>query len=480
MQRKYILPLVLLTVLLSGQFNPNFCLAEAPSIPNIVLIITDDQRWDDISGVMPETESKIFQKGIEFKKAYVTTPACCPSRASIFTGQYASKHKVVGNKFILKGETIFQRVREKFFMGFIGKYLNTHSGKPVSSFDFWVGHKGGSQPYFNPRLFVNSPKERKVPGYITEILTKSAIEFIDLAAQQQKPFFLTLAFNAPHFPATPHPEDRGKFADVDLPAMSYPNFLPSQQELRDWRKPTWMVKLKRRPGVALQQIDFARRQRECLLSVDRGIGEIVQLLEDNQIINNTLIIFLSDNGLMNGEHGLNSKDIAYESAIKVPFAIRFDDRIKTPREDLHSLIANVDIPVTIAELAGTPYEDQRAGLSLEPLYEQSDPSFRPALMIEGFRKKRNSRRKVLRTPFSAIHTGRYVLIRNRRQRDELYDLQLDPFQRENLFSNPLFASTRAELEGQLKQLLLTHRGNTSFVVRGARRLRGKGIFLNYR
>lgn len=430
----------LLLVLVSA----SLALAQAQdgSRPNIIVILADDQRYDQVHGIMPKTVAGIFEPGVEFKRAYVTTPACCPSRASILTGKYASRHGVLSNGVPFKGRDIFNDLGEAGYRtGLVGKYLNSSNGKPRAGVDYWVSFAFGSTRFFNPRLFVNSPDSQIVPGYITDHLTFYALQFLEQSVDDSRPFFLYFTPNAPHSPAEPAKKYQGWASDRALPRPA--NFNPATVV----GKPRWIKEIPQlSPTRRANLVDFYRRQLETLRSLDDGVGEILSKLEDLNLTNNTAIFYLSDNGLMYGEHRMLSKDVPYEGAIRVPFAFKYPKLGIAPRVDETTLVANIDIAPTIYELAALRPDTVIDGVSLLSILQNPGSQNGRTIMIEGNRET-NRRR-----PFYAVHTGKYVLMENFRDKDELYDLESDPQQLTNLISNPAFEQLRTTLKQQLKSI----------------------------
>ena len=448
---------ILILPLLFQSTTTSVALAQqCESIPNIIIFITDDQRYDDFTPtLMPELHRRM-SRGTIFSRAYVTTPACCPSRASIFTGQYTSQHGVRENDYVLQKPTMFERLRETgiFYTGLIGKYLNTWNGRPRPEFDFWVSFPGGSTRYYKPFLNVNG-RWKLERGYVTYRFRDYALQFISAAVAQPRPFLLVMPLSAPHYPFSPAKEDRRLYEDIPVPR------LPSFDELDRSDKPIWLRRLKRRPASRLAAYAGARKKQwRALRSVDRALESIIADLEQRGILDNTAIFFLSDNGLLSGEHGIGSKDVVYEEAIHVPFALRYP-RCLSPgaREDL---VANIDIAPTVFDLANLPIPADMAGTSLMQL-DKKDVSWRKELLIEGFRGR------VVRSPFAAVHTGRYVYVRNQAGSRgpaadfiELYDLETDPYQLENLVGSAQHIGKLKELDGALTSMLMRYRGANSF------------------
>ncbi len=454
--QRTLIALLLFFLCCSASYAQEEEIQEAPPKPNILLIITDDQRYDEVGPYMPKTQERIFDQGIQFDRAYVTTPACAPSRASIFTGLYASQHAVSTNDYVLNKQTFAEKIAKEgtYFLGHVGKYINGWDGSARPEFDYWVSFARGSSKYFSPLLNVNGTWNKE-QGYITDIFRDHALLFIDQAAQQEKPFLLTLAFNAPHRQWTSPDEDFGIYDDNAQERN--PNF--REEDLSD--KPRWIRKLsKKKKGAKGAQGIFRKRARETLASVDRAIDAILDKLEGQGMLDDTFILFLSDNGILSGEHWILGKDALYEEAVRVPFAIRYGSNV-TPRSS-SALVANIDIAPTIFELTGIEAKNAPAGTSLTPLFDTDDAS-REELLLEGFRTGSG------RVPFSTVHTGDTVYAKTKRlgtkmdrNRTELYDLGSDPYQMSNLNRDESYTDIQNDLRSRLDNLLVTIRGTRRF------------------
>jgi N-acetylglucosamine-6-sulfatase len=401
-----------------------------PDRPNILLILTDDQRYDTMT-FMPRTKARIFDQGMAFPNAYVTTPLCCPSRASILTGLYAHHHGVHLNSDPLTLPTFVKHLDAAgYYTGLVGKYLNSHDGTPLPEFDYWVG---GSD-YINPTLNVNGVKKEHT-GYGTYLLRDYAQTFLTQAAQQRTPSLLIFALKVPHAPTIPAPGDETLYPSLPLHRP------PSYNEADVSDKPEW---IQQTPVLTPTQItaldELWKRQLQTLEPVDQAIDSLLTTLETQGKLDRTLVIFLSDNGFFFGEHRLTGKGEAYEEAVKVPFALRYPPLIAAPRVDTH-LVANIDIAPTIYELAGLPIQSDIDGHSLVPLL-QGKSSWREALLLEAW----NTRDRL----FTAVHTGQWVYIERRNQRPELYDLVHDPYQVQNQAQNPAYGAKEAEMQSRLR------------------------------
>ena len=413
-----------------------------PVRPNILLIITDDQRYDTLD-YMPLTSARIFAQGLTFTRAYITTPLCCPSRSSILTGQYAHHHGVLDNTTSLEGPTFVQDLHNAgYTTGLVGKYLNSWSGEARPEFDYWVapGGTGTSQQYFDPLLNVNGVWIQHY-GYKTYIMRDYALNFLSLAKQRSAPFLLIFTPNAPHEPADPAPGDENLYPD--LPLYRPPSFM--EADMSD--KPENIQSL---PAVNPDYIDALRRkQLQALHSLDLAIDQVLSTLAANGQAANTMVMFLSDNGVFWAEHRLNGKVYGYEEATHVPFAIRYGSMIAEPRVESR-LVANIDIAPTIYDLVGLPVPSDMDGVSLLPLLRQQAVYWRTALLIEG--------RGSGPLDYKALQTDRYLYIETEDNISELYDSATDSYQIQNQAANPAYAALVDELHSLLAQypLPLSH------------------------
>ncbi|MDZ7268783.1 MAG: sulfatase-like hydrolase/transferase [candidate division KSB1 bacterium] len=406
------------------------------SRPNFLIIITDDQRFDSME-FMPKTKRRIFEEGLTFTRAYVTTPLCCPSRASILTGMYAHKHGVRLNEDPLHEETFVVRLHEAgYYTGFVGKYLNSYTGLPRPEFDFWAARKAGHSTYFDPVINFNGVWQT-TPGYVTYVLRDYALAFLDSLAGRQQPFLLFLSHTAPHAPVDPAPEDTLRYPD--LPRHRPPSY--DEADVSD--KPRWIQALPRLTRGAARSIDqHRRRQLQCLYSVDQANDSLLATLARRGLLDNTVVFFLSDNGFHEGEHRLVSKWFVYEEAIRIPFAVRYPPLI-SPRVE-RRLVANIDIAPTVLELAGLPISSRIDGRSLTALM-RNEHSWREDLLIEGWPEQRGG------PLYAAIHTGELVYVENQGDRAELYDLRDDPYQLHNLINSRDYAAEIQRLRQRLHE-----------------------------
>lgn len=389
--------------------------------PNILIIVTDDQRYDTMQ-YMPETMSRIFDQGVTFTHGFITTPLCCPSRSSILTGMYARNHGVRDNDMELELPTFIELMQENgYYTGLVGKYLNSWKGERRPEYDYWVSYSRGETRYYNPRLNVNGEWIRHQDQYVTYALGDYVVDFLKKAARKNKPFILLYTPNAPHQPSTPAKEDLGLFPD--LPPHRPPSF--NEPDISD--KPAWLADQPFLTEEEIKELDtFRRNQILTLVSLDRMIAKVMEELEAQEMLDNTFVLFLSDNGKFWGEHRITSKNGIYDEASKVPYAIRYPPLIPEPYVDDH-IVANIDIAPTALELAGIPIPENMDGVSLIPLLSGQMADWREGILLEGWPG---------RGFYTAVHTANYVYSETGQDRSEFYDLVSDPFQMENLIDDP--------------------------------------------
>ncbi len=404
--------------------------------PNFLVIVTDDQRFDTMQ-FMPQTQSRIFEEGTTFSHGYVTSPLCGPSRASILTGMHVHNHGVIDNLADLNVGTFVERLHAHgYYTGLVGKFINNWKGEPRPEYDYWASIFRDASRYYDPDINVNGTWHWQQPGYITDHFRDYVIEFLENASRRWQPFFLLFTPNAPHSPTEPATQDLDLYPD--LPPYRPPNF--NEADISD--KPG---SINFRPLFTeedIQRIDrFRRDQILTLVSLDRAIGDILSKLEQIGELDRTVILFLSDNGKLWGEHRLESKGAVYEESIRVPFAMRYPALIPTPYVE-NRLVANIDIAPTLFELAGLPIPEDFDGRSLAPLFQEGP--WREDLLLECWPSRGH---------WSAIHTGQFKYVETDDDLSELYDLEKDPYELENLIQNPAYQELIADMHAKLEKKL---------------------------
>ncbi len=464
--------------------------------PNILVIMTDDQDSKSLS-VMDRVKSLVFEKGTAFSNYFISYSICCPSRATFLTGQYAHNNGVLGNSPPTGGYGALDHTNTLpvwlqnggYRTAHIGKYLNGYGSTPTAD-----STKNGEYvpPDFKTLRSVTPPPSATVvpPGYTewyglidpftyayynyiinengtlkqygndptdyqTDVLTKKAVDFINKSTSDTKPFFLVVAYVAPHAglppPASePEPAPRHKNSLKDCTLPKPPSF--NEKVISD--KPS-MYQLKLLTPAEIKEVESSYCSRlKSLLAIDEGVDKIIQSLQNSGKLENTIIIFTSDNGFMNGEHRVPAgKGLTYEESIKVPLAIRGPGIAMN--QTIPKIVGNIDLAPTIVELSGASPGRIMDGRSLMPLLNDPNISWRNDYLIE-------SLQFVL---YSGIRSEKYLYAEHKKAADkgeiekELYNFQddschkADPYELENQQQNKCYSQTIKGLSQRLKALM---------------------------
>jgi N-acetylglucosamine-6-sulfatase len=404
-------------------------LAQAPSRPNFVFILVDDMRWDSFSYAghpflkTPHID-RIAREGAQFTNAFVTTPLCSPSRGSFLTGQYVQTHGVIGNTpagvpISHKLETFPKLLRASGYeTGYFGKWHMGNDASPRPGFDRWVSFKGQGV-YNDPALNIDG-QETKQTGYITDILSEHAAQFIE--KPHSKPFCVYIGHKAIHGPFTPAERHKDLFKTDPIKVAAN-----AADDLKD--KPA-MKEIK--PGAGSPD-ELIRNQLRCIVSIDEGVGKVLASLEKTKQLDNTVFVFTSDNGYFWREHGLGDKRWAFDESIRIPLVMRYPKLLK-PGTKIPAMVANIDIAPTFLDLAGAPIPTQIQGKSLRPVLKNPKAKVRTELFCEYFREA-----QFPKTPnWRAIRSERYKYVHypELKGADEFYDLRQDPGELKNLIAHP--------------------------------------------
>jgi arylsulfatase A-like enzyme len=420
--------------------------------PNVVIVLTDDQRWDTLSA-MPTVQSELVAKGVTFSNSFTVNPLCCPSRASFLTGLYSHSTRVYHNRgarglrsFDERSSLAIPLRAAGYRTGLVGKYMNDYTTTRVpQGWDRWAVFTGsidkGRPPgFFDYDLSVDGTlvSRGSAPAdYSTDVLAAEAQDFIRGSAG--RPFFLLFAPFAPHHPATPAPRHAGAFPNLD------PWRPPSYDEANVSDKPMWLRQRVRIDSQEAARLDALRRdQLRSLLAVDEAVGSMLSTLEDEGRLANTLILYTSDNGHFWGEHRLNTKMAAYEESIRVPLVARYDPLTTSARTESR-FVANIDVAPTIAKFAGIRRVFH--GQSFRPLLAGASTVWRKTFLIE------NLRLNVGNVPtYCAVRGGRWTYVALRSKEEELYDLATDPDQLTNRARDPALRGQLLTMRARVRDL----------------------------
>ncbi|MFH1924146.1 MAG: sulfatase [Planctomycetota bacterium] len=449
--------------------------AETPARPNLVVILVDDLRWDEIGCaghpfVKTPHVDRVAREGARFLNAFATTPLCSPVRASLLTGLYAHSHGIVDNtNRSARSHQLptFPRVLqgEGYETAFIGKWHMGNDPTPRPGFDYWVSIKGQGETT-DPEIYEEG-KLARVPGYITDIFTDRAVTFIK--RPRSTPFLLYLSHKAIHPNLVQYddgsisdpsaavfiPAERHKDLYAEAPVSRRPN-ANANDTLKG--KPALNRKIGELPplGPETGTSDTTIRNRlRMLAAVDEGLGRILETLEEIGQLDNTVLVFTSDHGYFNGEHGLSvERRLAYEETARIPLLIRYP-RLIEAGITLDELVLSIDLAPTVLDLAGAKSENRMHGHSLVPLLEGEADNWRTSFLIEYYTDTVFPR--VLNMGYKAVRTERYKYIHyvDLKGMDELYDLQADPYEMDNLLGKPgsraVLSKMRSELLGLLEE-----------------------------
>jgi len=450
--------------------------------PNILVVLCDDHRFDAM-GFMghPFIETphmdRLAREGMHMEHAFVTTSLCSPSRASILTGQYAHNHGVIDNYNPVRDDLVFfpQLLQSAGYeTAFIGKWhMGGNVDAPQRGFDHWVSFKGQGVYWTDPakssvqgrfvpqasRDGYNINGKQRLPqeGYITDELTRFSLDWLKQRESDQ-PFCLYVSHKAAHADFIPAERHAFRYRDQALPIR------------KDWQgdqaiadaKPLWVQNQRNsRHGVEyayysdLDMQQYYQRYCETLLAVDDSLGALMKWLDDSGEADNTLVMYLGDNGFLFGEHGLIDKRNAYEESMRIPLLIRYP-RVIQAGSSCQGLVANIDIAPTLLEIAGVPRPARMDGRSFLPLLQGKDAAWREHILYEYFWE-----RNYPQTPTThAIRGTRYKYIRYHGiwDKDELYDLKQDPEERHNLIREAGQQDRIRAMNQQLFDMLESTRG----------------------
>ena len=460
-----------LLALATGSHTAPAVVQQADDRPNIVVIQTDDQTADSLR-YMTNVNRLLVRQGVRFDNSFASYPLCCPSRATLLTGQYAHNHGVRGNQPPLGGyvrldhsNTLPVWLQQAGYQtSFVGKYLNGYGegeGGRTEVPPGWSDWRAavrtpgkGTQSYVGFTLNENGGLVDYPPNqanYQTDVFTRKAVSSIRSGSASGSPFFLYLAYFAPHS-GLPVDEDDIRAPGVSLtpsPAARHRDafeahplpFPPSFDEVDVSDKPPAIQRLGRLTVAQTLAVTESYQQRlESLLAVDEGVAQIVEALRAERQLANTLIVFTSDNGFMHGEHRVmpdRGKGFAYEPSARIPLVLRGLDLPRGRR--VTDVVSNVDLAPTFLALARVAPGRVVDGRSLLPLARDPLADFGRDLLLESGH-------------FLGIRTDRYAYIAYYRRAWELYDLQEDPYQLESRHRDPALREIRLELERRLNDL----------------------------
>ena len=451
-----------------------------PKQPNFLFVLVDDQPFDAMgnSGRYPFLETpnmdRLAKEGAKVDNFFVTQSICSPSRASFLTGTYPHIHGVnQNNKHVDPKWDEFapfsSHLQEAGYQtAHVGKIHMAHKkGKDHirPGFDYWFSFIGQGK-YFDPPVNENG-KEYQEKGYITDILTNKAISWLKEKRDPNKPFSLNLWHKAVHQPHLPAPRHNDLYNSENLPTPPYDTHKETFKGKPQWqRKKTFGFDWKKNLPIPLElpekkwPINYDRNMDllRCLSAIDESLGSVLATLEQMGELDNTVIIYSSDNGYFMGEHTFLDKRLAYENSMRVPMLIRYPKLIK-PNTIIDEQCLNIDMAPTILTLAGIEKPDYMQGVSMVNLLKGvKENNWRKSILFEYY----------LDTywPYAgpnqiAVRTDSYKLVDAflKNDIDELYDLKADPGEMTNLINNPNYDEIEAELRNEATKLKKQYKYN---------------------
>ncbi len=355
------------------------CHRSQPGPPNIIFLLTDDQRWDALGAMGNEiirtpNLDRLANEGILFTNARVTTAICCCSRASLLTGQYVSRHGINSFQTDLVGKALQQtyplllKNQAGYRIGFIGKYGIGLEQHPADSFDFWTCERV-TQPRYE-----NVDEKGNYLHYTDKVL-HDIMEFLDRFGGPQ-PFCLSVSFKAPHVQdGDPrqfiyHPRYKDLYADTDIPlpetaGQQYWDFFPEDFRSNNEARKRWELRF---PDPEKYR-ESVRGYYRLMTGVDDAVGHMIKKLDDLGLSDNTIIMLMGDNGFYLAEHGMAGKWFPHEESIRVPLFI-YDPRLplESRGQKRGEMVLNIDVAPTILSLAGLEAPDGMQGCDLAGLY----------------------------------------------------------------------------------------------------------------
>lgn len=475
-------------------------------VPNMVFIMSDDHAYQAISAyhsqfIQTPNIDKIAHQGMTFDRSFVSNSICAPSRAVILTGKFSHVNGITGNSNEFDGsQQTFPKILQQhgYQTAMIGKW---HLKSHPTGFDYW-NVLPGQGDYYNP-AFIKEGRDTVYKGYVTEIITDLSVDWLE-HRDKNKPFCLMMQHKAPHrswMPALKY-LDAFNEADFPLPGNFYDDYAGKEAlkvqmlTVKDhmdvrmdfkvpcdtcdtvsvnwWAPEEYWRRLERlspeerekwEGAYAKEEVEFSqvnkddlaydrwkyRRYMEdylrCILSVDESVGQLLEYLAENHLDENTIVVYTSDQGFFLGEHGLFDKRFMYEEALRAPLLIRYPKEIeKNTRSE--KLSQNIDLAPTLLDVAGIPVPADMQGESLRKIWLDDHFPWRDAVYYHYYEKGFGA------TPHYGVRTDRYKLIHFYDVVDswELYDLETDPAEMNNLYEDPRYDQIVKKLKNKLSEL----------------------------
>jgi arylsulfatase A-like enzyme len=470
--------------------------------PNILFIMSDDHTTQAITAynkiyadyfTTPNID-RIANEGIRFDNVYCANAICGPSRAIIISGKYSHKNGYYKNEkggHFNPNQWTFPEELQKhgYTTAMLGKW---HLGTNPRGFDFYMYHNNPGQQgfYYNPVYDYNG-KNVTISGYATNITTDSALAWMDRVRDSGKPFLMLLHYKAPHrnwFPDTTRANYKNMYPDAELP---YPETFNDDYKTREKTAgDSWMtmdyfnhkdMKLKPPKGLKGKKLNkwysygnkpgenwmppgcktveearkwkyqrFIKDYLACVKSVDDNVGRVLDFLDKNGLAENTIVVYTGDQGFYLGDHGFFDKRFIYEESFRMPFLMRYPAKLKAGQTDNH-LISNVDFAPTFLDYAGVEIPAEVQGHSFKKVIEGKSDKWQDAVYLHYYEWPFWHHVQ----PHYGMRTRKYKIAHFYYNIDvwELYDLEKDPHELNNVFKDPAYADVAKEMQAKLKQLM---------------------------
>lgn len=450
--------------------------------PNILFIMSDDHSYNAIScygGVL----SKVFKtpnidliarEGVRLDNCFVTNSICSPSRAVILTGKYShlNSQPINYTKFDTSQQTVPKLMRKAGYnTAMIGKW---HLRGEPTGFDYWNILPGQGR-YIDPDFMEMELKPQKQKGYVTTITTDIAIDWLENKWDRSKPFFMMCHHKAPHEHWRMDPADEKTFENMHLPEPQtlyddHEGHAEIVQKRGSTLYPTLAKRMARwKPeerafkntgiegqsdGIAKAYQHYLKHYLGCIHSIDRNIGRMLDCLRNKGILDNTLVIYTSDNGMFLGEHSWHDKRMMYEESLKIPFIARYPSSIKMGTVS-EAISLNLDFPETFLDFAGAEIPADMQGESLRPVLQGREPADWRKSMFYAYYEGISQYGVRTRKYKLICYSGRWNSSKGDKIFEpcyDMFDLEKDPLELESVYDDPAYAGVRKMLENEIVKL----------------------------
>jgi arylsulfatase A-like enzyme len=454
--------------------------------PNIICIMADDHGRQAISSYGSKTIEtpcidRLAEKGVRFTNAFANNSICSPSRAVLLTGKYNHLCGVRRLQGVFDGsQQTFPKLLQQagYETAIIGKWHLASQPTGFDHYDLMVDH---GRYYDCPMNRIGAPWGNRGEagatvreGYLTDVITDTSLEWLS-QRDTQKPFCLMIHHKAPHGPHDPTPRHQGYLADTVFPepetllddyrgrapervadSLPWSRLTQSPAVLPYYREFPERFTGDRAHDTRLIYQEYVRNYLRLVLSLDENVGRVLDYLEEHGLADNTVIVYTSDNGFFNGEHGFYNKMWMYEDGFSIPLIIRRPGDTAASTEE--RLVSMLDIAPTILDLAGVPAPADIQGTSIKPLLEGHDGEWRDAIYYHYYGAEGKPR------PLNYIAYHEIIGVRTATEKLvfyptwkggpfwEYFNLRTDPLEMNNLVHNPEYAGKIADIKEQLKSL----------------------------